>query len=242
MIIIKQVLSQAAQLSGIISVDEQLDGTLGAMALIKLNEILAQLNLDQLFPYSKKIVSYTPASQKLSYTIGIANPVADIQEVRPAFINRILAYPGGSSTPFNVQQIALEDLLSRQLPTSSSTPSGFAVNPSFPLAEIHLDVKPTQGMSFLIVYNAELPQMTINSQLEAPLEYTDVLVTALARKLAVLQQMPEETISLVNTLYNEAITRVRTANSRNQVPTLDAMYGADFQSNIMCFNAITTGY
>ena len=50
--IIRNIINQAYQLPGIISADEVADGTDSALALIKLNELLGQLNIDGLFPFS----------------------------------------------------------------------------------------------------------------------------------------------------------------------------------------------
>lgn len=242
--IVRNIVNQAYQLSGIISLDEVAEGNETAMAIIKLNELLAQLNTEQLFPYSRKVISYTVPTSKLIYTIGVAETgvsTSDIVEQRPAFINRCFIYPSSSSNPMNIQQLDLPDLINRQLSmTSTGYPMFFAVNPSYPYTELHFDIMPSAGTILKLVYNTSVEQVTINTVLSIPMEYNDVLVTGLARKVAVLKQMPEETISLVNTLYNEAISRIVSLNQRTQIPTLDGMYGAGYD-NILCFNAFSIG-
>jgi hypothetical protein len=232
MAIIRNIVNQAFQLPGIIAADEVAEGTDTALAVIKLNELLAQLNTDALFPFSRKIVTYTIGASKDHYSIGIDNTVgatpADIVEERPIFINRILAYPSATAMPINVQQLDINDLLTRQLSADSSgLPAYFAVNPLYPYADIYFDVKPSARYVFKIIYNASIPEVTINSTLHIPPEYNDVLVTGLARQLCVLKQVDEGNISLVSALYKEAIDRITSANERNQLPILDSLYGGN---------------
>lgn len=236
--IIRNIINQAYQLPGIISADETADGTDTSLALIKLNELLAQLNVDQLFPYSRKIVSYAIASPKLKYTIGIDNPsTADIVDERPCFINRILYQSTATASPVNIQQLDIPDLLLRQRSVNAiGSPSYFAANPAYPLMDIVFDCKPQAGSVLQIVYNASIPQVTINDTLAIPPEYNNVLVTGLARMLCIMKQMPVETLSQIDVLFKEATNRVVTNNSRNQIPVLDmGDYGGN---NAYVYNAV----
>lgn len=244
--IIRNIVNQAYQLPGIISDDEVADGSMSAMALIKLNELLAQLNIQQLFPYSQRVVSFTIPTIKNSYTIGIplniGDAPADIAEERPCYINRIYFYPSGLATPINVQHLELADLIgARSSMQVSGTPNYFAVNQTYPYSEILFDVKPNVGNLLQIVYNASIPSVTINSVLAIPPEYNDLLVTGLARKLCILKQMPAETLQSVDILYKDAVSMIKQSNGRNQIPTLDGLYGTGRES-VFTYNAQTDNY
>lgn len=245
-VIIRNTLNQSHQLLGLIAEDEVIDGASSAMALIKLNELLAQLNVQQLFPFSQKVVSYTVPTVQGSFTIGlplnIGDPAADIAEERPCFINRVFFYPSGLSTPINVQHLDLPDLISsRSSMTSSGTPRFFALNNTYPYATIYFDVMPSPSNVLQFVYNSAVPQVNINSTLAVPPEYNDLLVSGLARKIAVLNQVPADTLQSVDILYKDAISIVKQSNGRNQIPTLDAMYGWGRES-LYTYNAITSNY
>jgi len=234
MAIIRNIVNQAFQLPGIIAADEVAEGTDTALAVIKLNELLAQLNTEALFPFSRKIITHTVTQSKEKYTIGAVD--ADIIDERPVFINRIMVFTSAASNPLNVQQLDISDLLSRQLNTIQGLPSFFAVNPLYPLAEIYFDIKPLAGYLLRIVYNAAIPEVTIDSTLNIPHEYNDVLVTGLARKLCVLKQVDDGNTSLVSTLYKEAIGRVMAANERNQIPVLDSPFQS--RGSILSYNGL----
>lgn len=244
--IIRNIINQAFQLPGIIGVDEVAEGTAAQLAVIKLNELIAQLNVQQLFPYSQRVLQFSPTASKQSYTIGtpytVGDAPADIVEERPCFINRILYYPQGLSSPLNVQHLDLPDLLgARSTLNVSGTPNYFALNGSYPYAEILLDVAPVAGCTFQIVYNASIPPVTIASTLMTPPEYNDVLVTGLSRKLCALYQLPAETLQTVDILYQSALDVIKSSNGRNQVPTLDSMYGIGRES-LYTYSARTDNY
>lgn len=240
--IIRNIVNQAYQLPGIYAADEVADGTDTALAVIKLNELIGQLNTDQLFPFARKIVSHTFTESKEKYTIGLdIGSTADIVEERPIFINRILFYPNTTAMPIACQQMDISDLLSRQLSQGSTgLPMYFAVNPTFPLAEIYFDIKPSTSYTMRMVYNKSIDDVTINSTLDIPREYNELLITGLARKLCVLKQVDEANTSLVSQLYKEAYDRVKSTNERNQLPLVDPLYG-DSSGNMLSFNAWTNG-
>ena len=238
---IRSVVNQAFQLPGIIDIEEVATGTEAIMAVMKLNDIVAQANLDQLFPFTRKVVTAVGLPAQNTYTIGlITDPLAtpaDIAETRPSFINRILYYPTINSMPMNVQQVDLPDLLFRRRSIQAQgTPMYFAEDGGYPLTKIYFDIKPQLGSQWAIIYNEPIPAVNIATQLEIPPEYTDLLVCALAKRLAVLRQMPGDTMQAMDMLYKEAVSRVNRNNGRLQIPLLDDLSGA---SNYRASNIYT---
>jgi hypothetical protein len=226
---IRSVVNQAYQMPGIIALEEVASGQEAAIGVMKLNELVAQLNLDQLLPFTRKVVEVTGVQPQNTYTIGLVDPpvIADIAVTRPSFINRLLYYPNGNTMPMNIQQVDLPDLLFRRRTVSAiGTPMYFAVDGGFPLQTIYFDIKPQQGAQFTVIYNEPIPTLTINTILSAPPEYTQLLVCALARQMAVFKQMPADTLQSMDLLYKEAVTRIKNNNARFQVPLLDDMTGA----------------
>lgn len=239
---IRSVVNQAYQLPGIIALEEVASGTESAMAVMKLNDIVAQANLDQLFPFTRKVVSVSNPVAKNTYTIGLVNAplVADIAETRPSFINRLLYYPSVNSMPMNVQQVDLPDLLFRRRSIQSTgSPMYFAEDGGYPLTTIYFDIRPQAGSSWTLVYNEPIPAVTIASQLDIPPEYTDLLVCSLAKRVAILKQMPTDTLQTMDMLYKESVLRVKRSNARLQIPLLDDLSGASSyrQSNIYTGNS-----
>jgi len=210
------------------------------MAVMKLNDIVAQANLDQMFPFTRKVVNVIGLPAQNTYTMGLTSPASDIAETRPSFINRLLYYPSINSMPMNVQQVDLPDLLFRRRSTQSTgSPMYFAEDGGYPSIKIYFDIKPQLGSSWNIVYNEPIPEVTIATQLEIPPEYTDLLVCSLAKRMAILKQMPSDTLQTMDMLYKESVLRVKRNNGRLQIPLLDDLSGASSyrQNNIYTGNS-----
>jgi len=192
---IKSVINQAYQMAGIVQNGKAANGTQTGIGEVALNQILAQLNEDQLFPYSRELIKYQIAASKEFYTIG-DDVSADIVSPRPAFVNRIVYLYTNDSRPRDVQQQAFPDLIARRRSSSSTgTPYFYSVNPEYPLAKLYFDTKPSAGGHILIVYNKEIPEVSANTELQAPATYAQVMVTHLAVWVAKNDQMPQDTIA-----------------------------------------------
>lgn len=227
---VNSIINQAYQLPGIISPEDEAEGTDAVNALMRLNQTISQLNTQQLLPWARRTIQVAGLPSALSYSMGTpeALPAAqpDIAASRPLFINRLLYFPNQNTMPMNIQQVDLPDLLFRRKSiTATGSPMYFAVDGEYPYTNIAFDIIPQAGSQFQIIYNVPIPRLALGGTLVAPEEYEDLLVCALSRKLAVLKQMPSDTISMVETLYKEAITRVMTANARLQAPLLDDLAG-----------------
>jgi hypothetical protein len=137
---IRSVVNQAFQLPGIIALEEVASGTEAAMAVMKLNDIVAQANLDQMFPFTRKVVNVIGLPAQNTYTMGLTSPASDIAETRPSFINRLLYYPSINSMPMNVQQVDLPDLLFRRRSIQSTgSPMYFAEDGGYPSIKIYFE-------------------------------------------------------------------------------------------------------
>lgn len=227
---IKSILSQAHQLAQITSREfsQEPTGTQYAMSLIDLNNLVAQLNEDQLLPFSRKIVPYVIASAKESYSIGIdaddALNLADIPYDRPCFINSILLRTSSTAQPYKIRQISLVDLRERMSGTSTGVPAFFAVDGEYPLTNIYFDIKPQAGYILEIIYNKSIPKFGLNDTLAMPPDFNDLLVCAVACRLtasanAVLHDRLMQ-------MKDEAIERIKSANSRTQVPLQETIMSA----------------
>jgi hypothetical protein len=218
---INSIISQACQLAQLTSAEfnEEPSGQLAAQALIGINNILQQFNVDQLLPYAKKLVTYTIPTSKEYYTIGKDSDdpmnVADIDYDRPEFIGTIFYRTSTNATPYRLFPFALEDVRANLLRGSTGTPRYFATNNGFPFVEIYFDMKPTSCGILEIIYNKSIPRYKLNDSLDVPLSYNDLFVTALARWLGV--NANAELIGRIDRLYQESINRITVGNSRNQI-------------------------
>jgi hypothetical protein len=231
-IAVRQVINHAFQLAGVLDLDESADGSDGAAAVIILNELIGQLNIDQLLPFSQQVETYTVASTKNAYTIGTTG-TTDIVADSPSFVERILYQTSSGSNPISIQGVDLPDLLSVARSQNQGTPSCFAVNETYPNSTIYFDVALTGGTILTIIYNKSFPAYTINDTILAPPSYSDLFVTGTARKICVLKKMPAETLQSIDILWKEAKDRIKKNNGRRQTPMLNM----GFMENIFSYDA-----
>lgn len=227
----RTIVTQAYQVAGVTAFDtgDSPSGSDATLAVQHLNLLVQQLNVDQLFPFSMEYLTGIPiVTSKLSYTIGLGTPPnADFVYQRPAFIQRIMWYPALNSAPLNVQQLSIPELAyQRKSITSTGAPCYYAFNPKYPNAVIEFDIKPISSGFLALIYNTEVPTVTIDTTLQIPSEYGDLLTTALARRLSVMKQMSGEIQGSCDTLYKSSLNRVKANHSRTQIPTLDSMLEA----------------
>ena len=238
---IQSVVQLAYQQVGMTMSNEQVNGDDGAMAISLLNNLLHQWNVDAFLPWTREVVTAKPSAQQITYTIGIQEigfPAPDISAIRPDFINRLLYYPSVNTRPMNVQQQDLSDLLYRQtVVTAIGTPLFFALDGNYPYQTLYFDIKPQAGSQWIMIYNAPIQDVSISTKLSAPMEYMELFITGLARKLCAYFQLPSDTCANAKVLWEEAFNRIRRANSRSKIPTLDDLTG----SNSMRVNNILTG-
>jgi hypothetical protein len=222
-ILVRQVINQAYQLAGVLDSDETADGSDGALAVQSLNELIGQLNIDQLLPFSQQVETYTVATNKNAYTIGLDTSITtpDILATSPSYVERILYQTSSNTRPMNIQGIDLPDLLSVANSQLMSTPSCFAVNETYPNSTIYFDCSLVPGCILTIVYNKAFPEYNINDTISAPSAFSELFVTGLSRKLCVLKKMPAETLQSIDILWKEAKSRIQRNNGRRQTPLMN---------------------
>ena len=240
---VNSLVSQAHIMAQLTSAEmgEEPDGQSSAQSVLMLNNIMQQLNEDQLLPFSRMIVNYPVVSAKNSYSIGIDedNPsnIADIAYDRPQFINAINVRLSSNSAPYRVTQVSLVDLRARMSSLDSSgTPVFFAVDNAYPLSNIYFNVKPIVGYSLELIYNKEIPEVKIGDTLQMPASYNDLLVTALASRLAF--NANDSLRARIDQEYNRCVNRIKIANSRTQIPLHNFAMNSDYNR---AWNAVNSG-
>lgn len=215
MINIRAMIQESYQCAGVLDDLTAVEGNDANLGLVTLNEILAQLNIEQLFPFQQTVYEHAGVTSALSFTIGAT---ATIATERPSFINRIYYQYNPQTVPLNVAQMSMASVIGFRVPTGTGRPCYFGYNPQYPDGLITFDVAPMAGSTIIIVYTKAIPQVTINDVVSIPIEYNELIKYALARKLAQRKMMPEGVIQNCDVMYKECKKRIETMNGRGQVP------------------------
>ena len=212
---VTSAITQAYRLAGVIGNDESAEGDQPSTGLIQMNELIGQLNVDQMFPFSRVLKEFNITASQESYTIGLGS--ADIDSQRPVFIQSIQYYPSTSSVSFPLQSLDINDLLSvRSVETAIGSPAYYSMVKDVPNSSIYFDIKPTGGSKLLITYNRELPQVDLGEQLSMPNEYNELVITGTSYQVGIMEQVSDSALMRVKGLYDSALARVKRSNGRSQ--------------------------
>jgi len=227
---VNSAITQMYRLCGVIGNDEAAEGDQPSTGLTQLNDALGQLNLMQMFPFSRVIKKFDITSSKESYTIGLDS--ADIDAQRPVFIQSIQYYPSMSSASFPLQSLDINELLGIRNPnTTTGSPDYFSLVKDVPNSSIYFNVKPSGGSSILLTYNREIPQVSLGDVLSVPNEYNELIITAGSFRVGIYEQVSDSALNRVKNLYDSALARVTRSNGRSQ--NLHSIRSRNSRSNII---------
>ena len=227
---VNSAITQAYRLAGVIGNDESAEGDQPSTGEAQMNDALGQLNLDQMFPFSRVIKQYNVTASQESYTIGLDS--ADIDAQRPVFIQSIQYYPSTSSSSYPLQSLDINELLGiRNANTTTGSPDYFSLVKDVPNSSIYFNVKPSGGSSILLTYNREIPQVSLGDVLSVPNEYNELIITATSYRVGIYEQVSDSALNRVKNLYDNALARVKRSNGRAQ--NLHSIRSRNSRSNIV---------
>ena len=212
---VTSAITQAYKLAGVIGNDESAEGDQPSTGKNEMNALIGQLNVDQMFPFSRVIKSYNITASQESYTIGLSS--ADIDSQRPVFIQSMQYYPSTSSVSFPLQSLDINELLGiRTSESSIGSPCYYSMVKDVPNSTIYFDIKPSGGSKLLITYNRELPQVDLGDQLSMPNEFNELVITGTSYRVGIYEQISDSALNRVKVLYDDALARVKRSNGRSQ--------------------------
>lgn len=215
---VRQTINSSLQMLGMIRTGTNAGEDDGNACLIKLNQVIGQLNSLELLPFARKTIVYPIVASKDTYTIG-SDPSADINDVRPCFIKSVFYQNSPTNRPLMLDGLDISDLIANKTYTAGR-PCAFASDGGYPLTSIMFDRLLQGGDIITIVYNQELPQVGINDNIVAPVEYSDLIITALARAFGIVKGLPTDRMQKIDVAYKEAKLRVERNNGRRATPLM----------------------
>ena len=229
---VTSAIDQAYKLIGVVDNSESAEGEQVQIGLNQLNELLGQLNVDQMFPFSREIISHSVASSEISYTIGETG--ADITATRPVYIQSIQYYSNSNTSPLPTMQMDLNQLLDvRSSDQASGAPGFYAVNYGYPNSTIYFDIRPQAGSTLQIVYNKELPQVSVGDTMAIPNEYNELIITGIAVGAGVYEDVEDGQLARVRFMYDEALRRIKRNNQKHRMPLVGVGCGDLRKNNIL---------
>ena len=177
--VIRQLILDAFYGASIITEGDSPDGGQSDMAVNDLNKIINNLNLDNYMPFTRNTIAANGLPNQESYTIGSSG--CDIICATPVLVSKIFVKPSVGARFTEVRRVAYEQIWGmKTVQAATGIPSFYSYDRQWPYGRLVFNINPLAGLQMSIIYNQELPQVTINSVLDIPPEYYYLLQNALS--------------------------------------------------------------
>jgi len=230
----KDLIIESYRVSGLIDLIEVPEANEITIGLNQLNQLIDSLDLDSLWPYTKKLYNGNFVIGQDEYTIGL-EPGDDIQIRRPDSIENFgFVISGNSFRP--LQEVGMSDYQNSYRTKNISTlPQFFVYYPDFPSSRIQLYPKPNDSYQFTLQYSVKLKDYTLNEDLELPSGYAAYLTWGLADVLCDMLQQNNPQVRIRASKYLDAIRKMN-------VEPITMAYGNLPSGGPLTWDVIADGY
>lgn len=221
---VRNIITNALITCDAIAIGETPEDTEIFRGLLKFNQIVSQLALDNMWAYTYNRTNYSLVGGQDVYTIGNSGGT-DIVAPRPTEIVRIQLNNGG--VWYSLEQYSEVEFANRtKLADTSGVPVCFVYHSDFPDGEIELYPKPSNSYDIRIQTRDMVTEYTLDDTLDLPPGYTGYLEYALASILAVdYGSDPTALLSIATTrLANIKRQNVQPRKLRFEIGTEEGSY------------------
>jgi len=178
---VRDLLSRSLRLIGVLASGETADASMASDALTSMNGMIDSWKNVGLMIFENQVQSVTLTSGQQTYSIGLTG---DLNVARPNSINEAYFVSNSIEYPISILTEA-EWAAIPDKSTSSDVPTKLYYNLSFPLGEINFWPKPSGSLAVnLYTPNPVTKFSSINSTVEMPPGYEDLLVYGTAERIA----------------------------------------------------------
>lgn len=220
MVNIKNILIDAYKIASLVSEYDVPDANQTQIAINELNDIIYNLNLDNYLPFTRNTVEFNANG---SNTMTIGSSGCDITAETPVIVQKI--FHNVSNNYNELKRVAYEDIFAFRKPQNSvGDPHVFSYDRTWPNGRLSFDYTPRIGTSFIIIYNKQLPEVTINSILDIPNEYGDLFKNMLATTLMRRHKVDPNAIIMIEEFVNSTLNKIKNRNSIDKIITWGSSY------------------
>jgi hypothetical protein len=203
----------------------------------ELNDILYAFNLQNYFPFTRNSIDYTIGNVKSTYSIGVSG--TDIIAEVPILVSKVYCRSSSSTNYLTLKRVAFEDIFGfRSSESSNGIPLLYSYDRTWPNGRLVFNINPIAGSVFTLIYNKAIPEVNVNTILDIPNEYADIIKNALAVVLMTKWKSDQQAIALVDSAAKEGLSNLKERNQVDKVISYsqNGAYNQDPQSfylNIM---------
>lgn len=205
----RDLITDALRTTGAIGAIETPEAEEIAHGLNELNNLVAQLDLDSLYPFVAVRTTGTLVGGTDLYSVGLGG---DININRPNDIESFSIKYGGAYVPLSKESPRAFDNESR-LTQFGSIPSTFIYRTDFPNGTIQIYPIPNSSYEFVMTSKVKNLDYGLNDEILLPSGYYPMLQYNLAKLLLIHYPNPEK-YGIVSETANEMLGRIKRLNNK----------------------------
>lgn len=181
-----------------------------SVGLLELHNVVAQLELDALYPYTDIITTGTLVSGQTKYSVGSG---AEIDIVRPNSIKTFALNFGGVYRPLQLETTLTFDDEARYN-SVSSVPSLFIYRTDFPNGVLEIYPKPSQPFEYTMTSNVKILEYGLNDEILLPSGYYPLIMFSLAEQLGIHYPNPVK-YPMIKAKADKILSQIQALNNKS---------------------------
>ena len=205
----RQLITDALRTTGAIGAIEVPEAEEIAHGLNELNNLVAQLDLDSLYPYVSIRTTGTLVNGTDLYSVGSGG---DVDIIRPNRIDSFSIKYGGAYVPLRSESPRAFDNESR-LTQFGSIPSTYIYRTDYPNGTIQIYPIPNSNYEFIMTSDFKNLDYGLNDDILLPSGYYPMLQYNLAKLLLIHYPNPEK-YAIVDTTATDMLAKIKRLNNK----------------------------
>jgi hypothetical protein len=210
---VRDLLTRAFRFVKILGADEPMGADDATDALVTLNEVIEQINIDKLLAYYKTDIVFSTVAEQVSYTVGPSTTTPNIIAPRPVEIIDGFSRRDSNDYPLFIASKEDYNLVQRKGLTISGWQQAVYYEAAWPKGTLYVYPKPNDADTAIhLTVMAEIASYsTLNETVSLPPGYAFFLRTRIGERLAVDYGVP------FTAQMEKLMTGAETAVKRNNV-------------------------
>jgi hypothetical protein len=230
MLNVRNTISEAYLTGSLVGEGEIIDGAQTQIGVNELNDILHQYNLDNYFPFTRNTITSAFGASQTEYTIGLSG--CDITAEVPILISKVLIRTSSQARMNELKRVSYEDIWAfKSVQNATGIPVLFSYDRTWPNGRLVFDINPQPGSLVTLIYNKPIPEVTINSILDIPNEYNDLLKNTLAGILMRRWKMDTASIVTIEEQAKQSLDKIKKRNNIDKIISYSGNMGGGSTAN-----------
>jgi hypothetical protein len=206
----RNLITDSLRILGVVGQDATPNNSQISIGLTELHNVVAQLELDNLYPYTDIVTKGTLVTGQTSYSVGTG---ANIDINRPNRIKTLALNFGGIYRPLKQESTLTFDDEAR-FSSVSTVPSLFIYRTDFPNGTLEIYPKPSQNFEYTMTSQVKMLEYGLNDEILLPSGYYPLIMFSLAEQLGIHFPNPAK-YPMIKAKADKILWQIKSLNNKS---------------------------